>query len=142
MSITLTRADGYVLSTDRARLDRPAIHRYLAEESYWAKGMDRARLDRAIEHSLCYGVYAPDGSQVGFGRVITDYATAAYLTDIYVIEAVQGLGLGKWMVEAMLAHPDLQGLRRWMLGTRDAHGLYAKFGFVDKPEGRAMVRPG
>ncbi len=123
------RRDGYVVSTDRSLLDLDAVHAFLAKKSYWAAGISRERLETAVANSLPFGVYC-DGRQVGFARAITDYATFAYLADVYVDEAHRGRGVSKLLMEALLAHPQLQALRRWMLGTRDAHGLYAQFGFV------------
>lgn len=121
--------DGFVISTDERRLDRDAIHEFL-KGSYWAAGIPRDVLDRSIDHALCFGLY--DGSrQIGFARVITDRATFAYLSDVYVLEEYRGRGLATWLMEAVLEHPDLQGLRRWMLATQDAHGLYRKVGFRD-----------
>jgi GNAT superfamily N-acetyltransferase len=121
------RRDGYLISTDPARLDLARIHAVLTE-SYWAKGIPLATVRRAIENSLPFGVY--DGAeQVGFARVITDRATFAYIGDVFVVESHRGRGLSVWLMEVIVAHPDLQGLRRWVLLTRDAHGLYRKFGF-------------
>jgi GNAT superfamily N-acetyltransferase len=120
---------GYELSSDPVRLDRERIYRYLSEQSYWAAGVPRAVVERALDHSLCIAVYC-DKTQIAFARAITDRATFAYLADVFVDAAHRGAGLGKWMVDALLRHPDLQGLRRWLLATRDAHGLYAQFGFV------------
>jgi GNAT superfamily N-acetyltransferase len=119
--------DGFTISTDRARLDREAVHEFLAG-SYWAKGIPREILDRSIEGALCFGIYE-GGRQIGFARVITDYATFAYLADVYVLEPHRGRGLATWLMQSILSHPDLQGLRRWMLVTRDAHPLYRKIGF-------------
>jgi GNAT superfamily N-acetyltransferase len=119
---------GYTISTDPGRLDRDFIHTFLAG-SYWAKGIPREVLDRAIANSLSFGVYEGD-RQIGFARVITDKATYAYLADVFVLESHRGKGLGKWLVEVILAHPDLSGLRRWGLVTRDAHGLYSQHGFT------------
>jgi len=119
----------YEIDTDKARLDRALIHRFLAR-SHWAKGLPVAVLERAIEHSLAFGLYR-DGSQVGFARVVTDHATFAYLADVFVVSGERGKGLGRWLVENILAHPGLQGLRRWLLGTRDAHGLYHRCGFSE-----------
>jgi GNAT superfamily N-acetyltransferase len=125
----VTAPDAYAISTDRARLDVDAIHGYLAR-SYWSPGIPREVVARAIEHSICFGAYhGPD--QVGFARVITDEATFAYLADVYVLEAHRGQGLSKRLMEAVMAHPSLQRIRRFMLVTRDAHGLYRQFGFVD-----------
>ncbi len=123
------------ISTDRARMDVAAIHRYLSEESYWAKGIPREVVERAIAHSLCVGAFDGD-VQVGFTRVITDYATFAYLADVFVMPSHRGQGISKQIMSAVLSHPDLHGLRRWHLVTRDAHGLYARFGFapLDAPE--------
>jgi GNAT superfamily N-acetyltransferase len=121
------RRGGFTISTDRAKLDRGAIHEFLAG-SYWAKGIPREIVDRSIEGALCFGLYE-EGRQVGFARVITDSATFAYLADVYVLESHRGRGLATWLMECILAHPDLAGLRRWMLVTRDAHPLYRKVGF-------------
>ena len=117
------------VDTDPARLDRAMIHRWLGEESYWARGIPRQVLDRALDHSLCFGAYL-DGAQVGFARMVTDRATFAYLADVYVLEAHRGRGLSRRLVAALLDHPEMQGLRRLMLVTRDAQGLYEKFGFT------------
>lgn len=122
------RKDGFVLSTDPARLDLDVIHGFLAE-SYWAKGIPRETAARSIENSLCFGVYA-NGKQVAFARIVSDFATYAYLGDVFVIEEYRGKGLGKWMMECIRQHPQLQDLRRWTLLTRDAHGLYEQFGFT------------
>jgi GNAT superfamily N-acetyltransferase len=119
----------YEISTDASRLDVDLVHRYLQGESYWAKGIQREVVERSIPGSLCFGVYTGE-AQVGFARVISDRATFAYLADVFVLEAHRGQGLGKWLMEVVVGHPDLQGLRRWMLGTRDAHRLYAQYGFT------------
>lgn len=134
MPVLTYRQGDYEISTDPARLDLGVIHGFLAG-SYWAKGVPLGVVERSIAHSLCYGVYHESG-QVGFARVITDYATFAYLADVFVVEAHRGRGLSKWLVATILAHPELQGLRVWMLATRDAHGLYARFGFapLDSPD--------
>jgi GNAT superfamily N-acetyltransferase len=121
--------DGYTISTDPARLDLDAIQAFLATDSHWALGIPKAVVAKSIAHSLPFGVYAPDGSQVGFARVISDYATFAYLCDVYVLEAHRGRGLGAWLTETLLAHPELRRIRRWTLATKTAHGLYEKFGF-------------
>ena len=115
------------ISTDSKRLDRKRIHDFL-KGSYWAPGIPREVVDRSIEGAMCFGVYDGD-TQIGFARVITDRATFAYVADVFVLESHRGRGLGVWLMEAIRAHPDLQGLRRWILMTRDAHGLYEKFGF-------------
>ena len=117
----------YDISADPGRLQPDAIHAYLVR-SYWSPGVPRAVVERAIANSLCFGIYAGD-SQVGFARVVTDKATFAYLADVYVLEEHRGQGLSKRLVATIQAHPDLQGLRRFMLATADAHGLYAQFGF-------------
>jgi GNAT superfamily N-acetyltransferase len=127
--VTEWRRDGFTISTDRSKLDREAIHEFLTA-SYWATGIPRDVVDRSIEGALCFGVFE-DGRQVGFARVITDSATFAYLADVFVLESHRGRGLAAWLMECILAHPDLQGLRRWMLLTRDAHPLYRKCGFRD-----------
>jgi GNAT superfamily N-acetyltransferase len=118
----------YVISTDKTRLDISAIHAYLTR-SYWSPGIPKAVVEKAIAGSLCFGLFGEKNEQVGFARMITDTATFAYLTDVCVLEEHRGKGLGKWMVETILAHPSLQGLRRILLATRDAHQLYARFGF-------------
>jgi GNAT superfamily N-acetyltransferase len=117
-----------LISDDRARLDRALIHRFLSERSYWAKGVPRELVDRAIDHSLCFGIYEA-GTQVGFARVVTDRATFAWLADVFVLEERRGRGLSKRLMAGILAHPELRGLRRFMLATLDAHGLYQQFGF-------------
>lgn len=121
------RRDAFTISTDRSKLDREAIHEFLAG-SYWASGIPREIVDRSIEGALCFGLFE-NGRQIGFARVITDAATFAYLADVYVLESHRGRGLATWLMESILAHPELQGLRRWMLVTRDAQGLYRKVGF-------------
>lgn len=124
-----SRRDEFLLSTDPARLDFDVIHGFLTN-CYWAKGIPREIVARSIEHSLCFGIYDSQGVQVGFARVISDFATVAYLGDVFVLESHRGRGLSKWMMECIMQHPALQGLRRWILLTRDAHELYKQFGFV------------
>src|SRR6267154_160218 len=119
---------GYVISINKTRLDVSAIHAYLAR-SYWSPGIPKAIVEKAIAGSLCFGLFSEQGEQVGFARAITDGATFAYLADVYVLEEHRAKGLGKWMVETILAHLSLQGLRRILLATRDAHELYTPFGF-------------
>ncbi len=119
----------FEIDIDRTRLDRSLIHRYLSEESYWARGVPRAVLDRALDHSLCFGVYR-EGAQVAFARVVTDYATFAYLSDVFVLETQRRQGIAQRLMATVMAHPDLQGLRRIALATRDAHALYARYGFT------------
>jgi GNAT superfamily N-acetyltransferase len=118
----------YRISTDKKCLNIATVHRFLSA-SYWSPNVSRETVELSIEHSLAFGVYL-EGEQVGFARVITDRATFAYLADVFIVEPHRGKGLGKWLVEAILAHPELQGLRRWMLRTRDAHSLYEQFGFT------------
>ena len=133
MAYEVTRGD-YLVSADRVRLNVDAIHAFLTG-SYWAEGISHEQVAAAIEHSLAFGLYHHD-TQVGFARAITDYVTFAYLADVYVEEAHRGQGLSKLLLEAVLAHPQLQPIRRWMRGTRDAHGLYAQVGFIplDEPQ--------
>ncbi|GAL34321.1 histone acetyltransferase HPA2 and related acetyltransferases [Vibrio maritimus] len=125
----------YSVSTDKQRLDMTLIHRYLSN-SYWAKGVPLSVVEKSIEHSLCFGAYDSDGNQVGFARIITDRATFAYLSDVFVVDDKQGQGIAKLILSTIEQHPDLQGLRRTMLGTVDAHSLYQKFGFksIQQPE--------
>jgi ribosomal protein S18 acetylase RimI-like enzyme len=124
----LNRKKGkYSISTNPKRLDLDAIHGFLSR-SFWAEGIPKKLVARSIRNSLCFGVFH-DRDQVGFARVVTDRATFAYLCDVYILESHRGKGLSKWLVEAVMAHPELQGLRRLQLVTRDAHGLYKRFGF-------------
>jgi N-acetylglutamate synthase-like GNAT family acetyltransferase len=120
----------YEISTDPARLDVDIIHRFLAVDSYWSPGIPRSVVERAIENSLCFGVYHATG-QVGFARVITDKATFAYLADVFILEPHRGKGLSKRLMSCIVEHAELQGLRRWFLATSDAHGLYRQFGFQE-----------
>lgn len=117
------------ISTDPARLDRGLIARFLRDEAYWSPGIPADVVDRAIDNSIVFGAYA-GGAQVGFARVVTDGATFAWLADVFVVEEQRGNGVGKRLVEAVDRHPELQGLRRFLLGTADAHGLYERFGFA------------
>ena len=135
------RRDGYLISTDRARLDVEFIHQFLSNSAYWAQGRPLTTVRRSIEGSLCFGIY--DGErQVGFARVVTDRATFAWLCDLFVVEGHRGRGLGKWLVECIVVHPDLEALRIFLLATRDAHELYRRYGgFQDLPApGRFMAR--
>lgn len=134
------RRGEFVISTDRARLDLDVIPNFLTN-CYWARGVPREVVARSIEHALCFGIYDESGAQVGFARVISDFATIAYVGDVFVLESHRGRGLGKWLMECIMQHPTLQNLRRWILTTRDAHGLYAQVGFtaVKSPE-RYMER--
>jgi GNAT superfamily N-acetyltransferase len=121
----------YEIDADKARLDLAAIHGFLVC-SHWARGIPLDTLRKAIENSFCFGLYR-DGRQVGFARIVTDFATFAYLADVFVLEEARNAGLGQWLVETILAHPELQGLRRWLLGTRDAQSLYRRCGFAEPP---------
>jgi GNAT superfamily N-acetyltransferase len=128
------RRGAYLISTDASLLDLQVVHGYLSE-SYWAAGVPEEVVRRSIENSLCFGVYRGE-EQAGFARVVTDSATFAYLADVFVLEEHRGRGIGKWLVEVILSHPELQGLRRWMLATRDAHDLYLRYAFTE------LARPG
>lgn len=128
--MTITNGN-YTISTDKNKLDIPFIHAFLSS-SYWAEEIPIEVVERAVAGSLCFGVYEND-NQVGFARMVTDKATFAYLADVFIDEAYRGRGLSKWLVGTILAHPELQGLRRILLATRDAHGLYAQFGFTAVP---------
>ena len=120
--------DEYCISTDRDRLNIQMIHNYLSQSSYWAEGRSIERVRRSIENSLSFGVYFKD-KQVGFARVVTDYATFGWLADVFILNEYRGRGLSKWLVETIVEHPELQGMRRFLLATRDAHGLYRRYGF-------------
>lgn len=134
---------GFTVSTHPARLDAGAVHAFLTT-SYWAEGIPRETVERSLRNSLCFGLYEGD-RQIGLARVVTDRVTFAYLCDVYVLPELRGQGLGTWLMECVMAHPDLQGLRRFSLVTRDAHELYRPFGFqeVRSPEGHMeIVLPG
>jgi GNAT superfamily N-acetyltransferase len=121
---------GYQISTDKNLLDFEVIHKYLNEDSYWANGMPVDVLKTAIENSVCFGVFYLQ-QQIGFASVITDKATFAYIGNVFVLPEFRGKGLSKWLMQTIMAHPELQGLRRWSLATADAHGLYKQFGFKE-----------
>jgi len=123
------RLDSFLISTDKARIDLAFVHDFLSNSSYWAKNIPLEVVKASIENSVCFGIYEED-QQVGFARVITDKATIAYLGDVFVAETYRGRGLSKWLMASILAHPELQGFRRWLLATADAHTLYAQFGFT------------
>ncbi len=126
-SFTATKNE-FTVSTNRELLNVDSIHAFLTG-CYWAEGIPREIVSRSLEHSLCFGVYrGPE--QIGLARVVSDYATYAYIMDVYILEQYRGRGLGTWLMSCVMSHPDLQGLRRWNLLTRDAHGLYRKFGFT------------
>lgn len=128
----------YVISRDPDRLDFDVIHGFLSR-SYWAEGRSRERVEMAIAHSLPFGLYHGQ-AQVGFARVVTDHVVIAFLSDVFVLEEHRGRGLGEWLVEVVTGLPELRRVRRWLLGTRDAHGLYRKFGFDDPSAGFLMER--
>ncbi|HEX6739214.1 MAG TPA: GNAT family N-acetyltransferase [Vicinamibacteria bacterium] len=141
-SATEWRQGGYLVSTDASRLDVDRIHGFL-RESYWARGVPREVVERSLRGSLCFGLYEWE-RQVGFARVITDGATFAYLADVFVLPSHRGRGLARWLMDCVMSQPQLQGLRRFLLFTRDAHGLYAHFGFepLDRPEfAMAVYKP-
>lgn len=118
----------YSISTDKKSMDIDFIHHFLTH-SYWAEGITKEIISRSVDGSLCFGVFC-NGRQVGFARMVTDNATFAYLADVFIDEKFRGRGLSRWLMEVIISHPDLQGLRRIILATRDAHGLYARFGFT------------
>lgn len=124
-----TRRESYLVSTDKSLLDLALIHKFLSTESYWAQSRTLEQTVRAVENSLCFGLYH-DGVLIGFARAVSDFATFAYIGDVFVVEEFRGRGLSKWLMKSIIAHPDLQGLRRWILATRDAHGLYEQIGFA------------
>ncbi|MQA74869.1 MAG: GNAT family N-acetyltransferase [Solirubrobacterales bacterium] len=136
----IRRRDGYELSDDPARLDLDAIWSFL-RTAYWSPNVPREVVERSLANSLCLGLYAPGGEQAGFARAITDRATFAWIADVFVLDGHRGGGRGIWLVETLLEHPALSGLRRTLLATADAHGLYRRFGFsaIDAPE-RLMDR--
>jgi N-acetylglutamate synthase-like GNAT family acetyltransferase len=119
---------GYLISTDKSLLNFDVIYNYLDKESYWAKGIPVEKLKTAIDNSLCFGIYS-NNEQVGFARVITDKATFGYLADVFILPGFRNIGLSKWLMQTIMNHPELQGLRRWSLATADAQGLYSQFGF-------------
>ena len=124
------RKESYWLTTDASLFDRDALFHFISDQSYWARGIPRVTFERSLQNSLCFGLFHEE-TQIGFARVVSDFATFAYLGDVFVAEDYRGRGLSKWMMDCVLAHPDLQGLRRWMLATRDAHELYKPFGFTE-----------
>lgn len=138
------RGNVYLISTDKSKLDIETIHHFLNKESYWAKGITKERVQRSIEHSLCFGLYIKEQNsmkQVGFARLITDYVSSAYLCDVFVLEEYRGRGLSKWLLETVTSYEELQEVRGMTLVTKDAHGLYKQYGF--KPvEGMYMKKAG
>jgi GNAT superfamily N-acetyltransferase len=137
-----TTPEGYVISTDKSLLQINVVHHYLSNDSYWAANIPLETVQRSIEHSFCFGIYRNE-QQVGFARVITDHATFAYLADVFILPQHRGKGLSKSMMHEIHDHPQLQGLRRWMLATRDAHDLYKQFGWqeiTEEQRGRLMQK--
>ena len=137
--------DEYLITTNRADLDVSLIHDFLSTKTYWATGRRREVVQRSLDNSLCFGLFRTEQeqkTQVGFARVVTDYATFAWVADVFILEEHRGKGLGTWLMDVIISHPDLQGFRRWVLATKDAHGLYRRFGFreLHRPE-RWMERP-
>lgn len=129
MNDEVFRKKGFSIHTDAALLDINFIFHFLNQESYWAQGINKEKVERSISESLCFGVYH-QREQIGFARIITDKSTFAYLADVFIIKTYRKQGLAKWLLQTIMAHPDLQNLRRWMLATADAHTLYEKFGFT------------
>lgn len=125
-----------LISTDKTKLDKYLIHDFLCNQSYWAQGRSMSTVERSLKNSLCFGAYTSEGKQVGFARVTSDFAVFAWIMDLFVIEEFRGLGIGKLIMQEIMKYPDLQGLQRWGLGTRDAHTLYGQFGFLplSRPE--------
>ena len=119
---------GFSISTDKSLLDFEAIFNFLSQESYWAKGISKERLEKAIQHSICYGLYHQQ-KQIGFARLITDESTFAYVADVFVLPDYRKQGLSKWLMQTIINNDDLKGIKRWLLATLDAHGLYQQFGF-------------
>ena len=139
-----TLKENFIISTDKSKLDLAVIHKYLSTESYWAKNIPAALVQKAIQGSFCFGIYKKENEQqqIGFARVITDTATFGYLADVFILEKYRGIGLSKWLMEEIMNHPELQGFRGWMLGTKDAHGLYEQFGFKRLEKSERIMRLG
>lgn len=129
------RRDSFLISTDKGKIDVALVHRFLSETSYWAKNIPLGVVQTSIQNSMCFGIYEGE-RHVGFARVTTDKATFGYVGDVFIVEEYRGKGLSKWLMQCILAHPELQGFRRWILATADAHGLYTQSGFkpLAKPE--------
>lgn len=141
----IVQKNDFIISTEKEKLQPDVIHTFLSEESYWAKNISKVLVQKTIDGSCCFGLYdasdktIPGGKQIGYARVVTDYATFGYLADVFILSGYRGKGLSKWMMEVIMSCPSLQGFRRWMLATRDAHGLYEQFGFTPLPDpGRIM----
>ena len=135
----MSKEETYRISTDKSRLDLGVIHGFLTN-SYWSLGIPRETVQKAIENSLCFGAYDSEGKQIGFARVVTDKASFAYLADVFVLPEFRGQGISRLLMEAYDNHPDLQGLRRHMLATSDAHGLYKKYGFEPVPNPEILMQ--
>lgn len=135
------RRGEYIISTDNERLDLPVIHDFISNQSYWGQGREIETVQRSLDHSLNFGLFK-NNQQIGFARVVTDFATFAWVADVFILEAHRRQGLSTWLMESILSHPDLQGFRRWVLATKDAHELYRRYGFKElkRPE-RWMERP-
>lgn len=139
---TWTRADGHAVSDERTRIDRDRVFGWLSREAYWSAGIPRAVFERSLNGAMCFGVYAPDGAQIGFARVMGDRATFGYLGDVFIAPEARGRGLSRFLLDTIFAHPELQGFRRWLLATRDAHALYRHYGFEPLADpARVMERP-
>ena len=130
MKIVSLQKNEFFISTDRSKLDIDAIHDFLSTKAYWCLNIPKENVEISIKNSLCFGLYE-NNKQIGFARIITDYSTIAYLGDVYVLEEYRGRGLSKWLIETIMNFPELQGLRRWILLTGDAHELYRKYGWTD-----------
>jgi GNAT superfamily N-acetyltransferase len=146
MKIYNAQQNEFIISTDKSKLNIGFIHQYLSNESYWAKNIPIEMVQKCVDGSCCFGLYVNESlkmTQVGFARVVTDFATFGYLADVFISETYRGRGLAKWMMKTIMNCPELQGFRRWLLATKDAHGLYAQFGFLplDKPERMMGFKP-
>ena len=130
MDILTVQRDAFTITTDRSKLDLPFIHHFLSQEAYWSKNIPFERVRQAADHSLNFGLFYHD-RQIGYARLITDYATIAYLGDVFIIPEFRDQGLSKWLLQIIMQHPGVQGLRRWILLTSDAHGLYKQFGWTE-----------
>lgn len=130
MNDLILQKGDFFISTEKSKLDIDSIHEFLSTKAYWCLNIPKTTVEKAVAHSLCFGVYHNE-KQIGFARVISDYATIAYLGDVYILEEYRGQGLSKWLVESIMTHPELQGLRRWILLTGDAHELYRQFGWTN-----------
>jgi len=140
MSFDEWRRDGFVISTDRARIDVALTWQFI-QTTYWGETLTESRFRRSLDHALLFGLYGPDGRQVGFGRAVTDFARFAWLSDIFVIPELRGRGLGRWLAETIVGYPPIADVDRWVLATRDAHDLYRQLGFGPLPEpSRYMLR--